>query len=353
MRFVYKIYSGFDGFRPAVIPERMEGGRRLRLGWRHYIDVVEKGWECWVYFHGPHKFEPGVYAQGIVDGIDHEALEVSLRVRDYATTSPITDREVTEQVATLVARRFRQVFVWPDEWTETPQCSLAACTERRCGDCKTWAEFPLIEVGDVLPPSRLRRSVGYEDVVPAYWAVPRRCYEYRIAAAVREITRRFTDFKMGEMGYAYPFACAMFEQLRRREQLDFDFVVPIPLSPDKARTREKHRTRFLARELGQLMGLPVREILRLTKPVSKRRMMALGYTAAQFEARYLASLEVEVPVAARRILLVDDVMTRGSTVAQALRIIARQRPDLRVVVVTAAQMIVKEAVYEDRGFRAP
>ena len=350
MRFVYKIHSGFDGFRPAVIPERMEGGR-LRLGWRHYIDVVEKGWECWVYFHGPHKFAPGVYAQGIVDNIDHEALEVSLRVREFDPRTPITSQEITGQVAALVARRYRQVFVWPEEWNETPQCSLAACRERRCGDCETWAGLPLIKEGHARAPSRLRWS-GYDDLVPAHWVVPRRCYETKIVLEVREITRRFTDFKMGEMGYAYPFACAMFEQLRRRKQLDFDYIVPIPLSPDKATRGEKHRTRVLARELGKLLGVPVREMLRLTRGVSKGKMMSLGYTPARFENIYFSALEARVPAGAHRILLVDDVMTRGSTVAQALRAIAIRRPGSRVVVATAGQMIVMEAIEEDRGFKA-
>jgi len=42
MKFLYKIYSGYDGFRPAVMPDRIHN-HRLRLGWKHYIDVVEKG----------------------------------------------------------------------------------------------------------------------------------------------------------------------------------------------------------------------------------------------------------------------------------------------------------------------
>ena len=59
MRFLYKFHRGYDGFRPVVHSHRM-GDQRLRLRWRDYIDVVEKGWECWVYFHGPHVFENGV-----------------------------------------------------------------------------------------------------------------------------------------------------------------------------------------------------------------------------------------------------------------------------------------------------
>ena len=106
MKFLYKIYSGYDGFRPAVLPNRTED-RRLRLGWRHYIDVVEKGWECWVHCDGPHKFENGVYAKGIVDGIDLQACEIGLRVREYRTDRPIKSCEVSKKLATVVAIRYR------------------------------------------------------------------------------------------------------------------------------------------------------------------------------------------------------------------------------------------------------
>ena len=346
MKFLYKIHSGYDGFRPAVLPDRMQD-RRLRLGWRHYIDVVEKGWECWVYFHGPHRFENGVYAKGIVDGIDLEANEVCLRVREFKTDAPITSREISMRVAVVVAPRGRQVFLWPDDWTVAPRCETNACKKRQCGDCETWAKLPLIGEGEATAPRRLVSS-RYEDVVPAHWIVPPRCYETRIGAEVRNLTRRFYEFKLGEIAYAFPFALSMFEQLRRRGLLQFDYVVPIPLSPDKVKKGEKHRTRELARELGRLLAVDVRDMLCLSSSVSKRRMQ--GYTPARFEQRYREALQATVPADAERILLVDDVMTRGSTAAQALRAISVQRPEAAVVVATAGQMIVKEAVDDDRGF---
>ena len=349
MKFLYKIHSSYDGFRPAVIPQRMREGR-LRLGWRHYIDAVEKGWECWVYFHGPHRFENGVYVKGIVAAVDLGAGEVSLRVREHSTERPITPRDVSARVAAVVAPRYRQVFVWPDEWTVAPECGLVACKSRQCGDCTTWAGLPLIEAGHATAPRRLRWST-YEDVVPAHWIVPRRCYETRIAPAVKAVTGRFADFKLGETSYAYPFARSMFEQLRRRDLIECDYVVPIPLSPDKATNGEQHRTRALAKELGRLLAVPMREMLTLTMGVSKRRLLSQGHTIANFEQRYSCALRAHVPSSAERILLVDDVMTGGSTVAQALEAIREQQPKAAVVVATAGQMIVKEAVIEDTGFR--
>ena len=349
MRFLYKIHSSYDGFRPSVLPQRLKN-RRLRLGWRHYIDVVEKGWECWVYFHGPHSFENGVYAKGIVDRIYLDANEVSLRVRDYKTEVPITSQETSARVADVVATRYRQVFLWPDDWTETPHCGLMACKGRRCEDCETWAKLPLVGNGESKMPSRLQ-GIESKYVVPGHWIVPSRCYEKNIGAGVRNLTRRFTDFKLGEMAYAFPFALSIFEQLRRRELLDFDYVVPIPLSPDKVEMGEKHRTLELAKELGRLLAVEVHEMIKLSSSVSKRRMKAQGYTVAQFERQYRQALEAQIPPNASRILLVDDVMTRGSTAAQALHAIRKQRPEASVVVATAGQMIVKEAVARDRGFK--
>ena len=211
--------------------------------------------------------------------------------------------------------------------------------------------MPLIGIGDATPPKRLRWST-YGEVVAAHWIVPSRCYETRIAPPVKELTRRFTEFKLGEMAYAYPFALAIFEQLRRRDLLEFDYIVPIPLSPDKAASGEAHRTRALAKELGHLLAISVRGFLSLSTSISKRRMQAAGFTVAQFERHYRNALEANVPSDAARILLVDDVMTKGSTVAQALHAISRQRPGTEVVVVTAGQMIVKEAIADDRGFRS-
>ena len=187
-----------------------------------------------------------------------------------------------------------------------------------------------------------------------YWRTitEERRTETRIGTEVKDLTRRFTEFKWGEMAYAFPFALSMFEQLRRRDLLEFDYVVPIPLSPDKAAKGEKHRTRVLARELGRLLAVRVREMLSLSSSISKRRMQADGYTPAQFERRYREAMQAKVPADAERMLLVDDVMTKGSTAAQALHVLREQRPGAAVVVATAGQMIVKEAVVDDRGFKS-
>ena len=349
MKFLYKINSSYDGFRPKVLPERIQSGK-LRLGWRHYLDVVEKGWECWVYFHGPHSFENGVYVKGTVDTIDHNGSAVYLRVRDQRTDAPLTSAKLSAKVAELVKTRYRQVFLWPEDGLISDDCSLQACKDRNCDVCSTWLQQPLIKEGESAVPRRLRQS-DYEAVVPAYWIRPRRCYASAINTEVREVTRRFMDFKLGEMAYSYPFALAMYEQLRKKDITEFDYIVPIPLSPDKAALGEKHRTLILAKELSRLLSVPVREMLTLSTGISKRRLLAAGYTASQFENLYCEALHAKVPISAERILLVDDVMTKGSTISQALLMLQEKSRNIKITVAIIGQMIVKEVVKDSRGFK--
>ena len=109
MKFLYKIYSGYDGFTPARIPERLLPRRVLRLSWARYMDSVEVGDEVWIYFYGPHNFRPGVYAKGFIQTKVPDESQAHLRVREYATDAPLTDAITTERIARAVSAR---VWLW-------------------------------------------------------------------------------------------------------------------------------------------------------------------------------------------------------------------------------------------------
>ncbi len=356
MKFLYKIYSRYDGFAPRRIPERMLPQKLLRLGWSRYIDVVEVGNEVWVYFHGPHKFENGVYVKGFVRAIKSDEQCVLLRVREYKTDQPLTDPETSKRVAEVVAPQFRQVFLLPEEWATPSHCTIGSvadsCKARKCDLCPAWRGLPLIEPHTHVWAKRLPRSL--QGFAPAYWVIPSRCYlGRRIARPVRNTSEVFYRFKLGEEALAYPLALGMFEALRRRNLLDFETVVPIPLSPDKAAAGELHRTRLLAKELASLLGTQVAEVLALMTPISKRRFLLDGGILSDFDREYIAALDVKDEVKGfRRILVVDDVCTKGSTIRCTLRRIRDVHPACEVVAATAGQMILREVV-QDGGKLLP
>jgi predicted amidophosphoribosyltransferase len=353
LKFLYKIHSGYDGFRPAAIPNRLQDQQLLRLGWTRYLDTVELAAEVWIYFHGPHRFDNGVYVKGIVRNIDRAGASVLLRVREYSTTAPLTDDATTQRVAAVVAPRYRQVFLFPTELEPVPACDVATaaatCRQRLCEACPTWKALPLIQASDVAVPQRLTELIP--QVVSAYWVIPARCYlhgEYKpICAGVRRTSELFYRFKVGEENLAFPLALAMFAALRDRGllRLDFDAVVPIPLSPDKAGRGEIHRTRLLARELGRLLGVRTVELLQLNRPLSKR---TLGLGQLAFERRYHNALDVSQAVHRyQRLMLVDDVVTHGSTLLAAASRLRKVNPTLELAAVTAGQMILKASVINE------
>ena len=106
MKFVYKINSGYDGFRPAVIPDRLEADGRLALRWDRYIDSVEEGSEVWVYFKGPRLAE-GIYARGRVTSIDRAKAQVLIRVDSFATDEPLIAPDEDARIAELVRPKGR------------------------------------------------------------------------------------------------------------------------------------------------------------------------------------------------------------------------------------------------------
>jgi len=128
---------------------------------------------------------------------------------------------------------------------------------------------------------------------------------------------------------------------------DFDCIVPIPLSPDKAAKGEIHRTRLLTQELSMLLGIPVKQVLKLSKAISKRRMLSDGYTYAQFEWEYSKALDVGNVASITRILLVDDVCTYGGTLRAASSALWAKGSNLQISAAVAAQMIVKSVVTDE------
>jgi predicted amidophosphoribosyltransferase len=356
MKYLYKINSGFDGFTPAKLPERMVR-KRLELVWKKYLDDVEKGDEIWVYFYGRHQFEPGVYAKGVAADVLYDKGYVVLHVNQSATAAPLTDHADTAKIAAVVAVRYQQVFVLPESLGAKPVCDMqttaTSCLARRCGSCPTWARLPRINRRVLQTPQRLAEYV--DRYVPAYWVTPPRNFLYKnhrsVRPSIQMSSELFFRFKFGEAALAFPLSLGMQRALGKAHTPEFDAIVPVPLSPDKAKKGELHRTLALATELGKLLGIPVREWLELSGPISKRK---LGLPPKQFEAAYIKKLRVTGRVSrSNSLLLIDDVCTNGSTLRVCADAIRAANPDCRVTAVTAGQMTVKQAVADPTALLSP
>jgi ComF family protein len=142
-------------------------------------------------------------------------------------------------------------------------------------------------------------------------AEPPRFTSLRAAFAMQQGARRLAhELKYeGMTALAEPMAALIAAQLRTDGA---DIVVPIPLYPSRERARGYNQAAELARHLAACAGVPLdaraARRLRNTEPLAKtmHREQRRAIVAGAFAAR-------RDRVEARRILLIDDVVTTGAT----------------------------------------
>ena len=108
---------------------------------------------------------------------------------------------------------------------------------------------------------------------------------------------------------------------------DYDFLLPIPLHANRFRQRGFNQAENIAQGVAKIWGVPVRtDILvriRDTVPLSSlySREERRESIAGAFEVQSLDSIQN------RKILLIDDIFTTGTTVNEALKVLQVTNPD--------------------------
>ncbi len=115
----------------------------------------------------------------------------------------------------------------------------------------------------------------------------------------------------------------------------FDAIVPIPLHWMRRWMRGFNQAELLARALGRRCGIPVIPALRRVHATLSQA--GLSNTARRKNVAGAFRSRSGRPVDGKRILLVDDVMTTGSTAA-ACAMALKRAGAIRVVLLTVARV---------------
>lgn len=113
-----------------------------------------------------------------------------------------------------------------------------------------------------------------------------------------------------------------------------DVIIPVPLSPKRLARRGFNQAHLLAVELGRILDLPVDT--RTVVKVKETRPQA-GLPKQEREINLVDAFSISYPdkIKGKRVLIVDDVFTTGSTVENISREL-RQFHTAKVFVLTAA-----------------
>lgn len=122
---------------------------------------------------------------------------------------------------------------------------------------------------------------------------------------------------------------------------DVEVIVPVPLHPLKILKRGYNQSRYIAEGIAKEMGVKVsaRSVRRVRNNPSQARRSASARwenVEALFSVRSVESLR------GKHILVVDDVITTGATVASCIKAIQDAVPDCRVSVAALATTLRRE-----------
>jgi ComF family protein len=138
------------------------------------------------------------------------------------------------------------------------------------------------------------------------------------------------------------------------DDVDCDVIVPVPLHPSKLRAREFNQSLLLADRLGRYLKRPVaaRELIRT---VATESQTALPRRERLRNLRRSFAVRDSHPFAGRRILLVDDVYTTGTTLNECAKAMLKAGA-LSVSAVTLARTmdssLVPDRIWADHGDRS-
>lgn len=119
----------------------------------------------------------------------------------------------------------------------------------------------------------------------------------------------------------------------------YDLIVPVP--PREPDSHDPELPQMLARRLGEVMALPVREVLELTRKIQPQKTLDREHRLQNTKNAYAVRKGEDVE--GLRILLVDDVITTGGTVSACAQALVRAgSAEVFAVCIAASETLPKE-----------
>lgn len=111
-----------------------------------------------------------------------------------------------------------------------------------------------------------------------------------------------------------------------------DAITPVPLHPSKLASRGYNQSLHIARGVADIAGLPVEQLLAARRHGTQTRLGSLGRWR-NTAGVYVADCQPRA-LAGRHILIVDDILTTGSTILHCAEALAALTPDVRASFLT-------------------
>ncbi len=135
------------------------------------------------------------------------------------------------------------------------------------------------------------------------------------------VRRSFHRYKFGNRPvYAETYGLLMAQCVRDRLEGDWDLIAWAPLSARRRKKRGYDQAELLARAMGRALGMKPVSLLRKVRDTPAQSSLS-GEEERRANAEGVYAVTDPTAAAGRRILLVDDIVTTGSTLSQCARVL--------------------------------
>ncbi|MEW9123757.1 MAG: ComF family protein [Thermotaleaceae bacterium] len=138
-----------------------------------------------------------------------------------------------------------------------------------------------------------------------------------------EIKRLIYRFKYGKQRYlAYHLAEIMIDKLKEKEVEEIHWVLPVPLHKKRRQAREFNQSEILAKYISREMGWPMdsKNLIRMKDTQTQNQ---LSKEERKANMKNVFQIVQEDKIKAKKILLIDDIYTTGSTLDSCSKVLLR------------------------------
>jgi ComF family protein len=157
---------------------------------------------------------------------------------------------------------------------------------------------------------------------------------YRGRGIVREIIHEFKYARQIHLRHLVAHWLRAGLDDERLRDISFDLIVPVPLHPARQRERGFNQASLLAESLSAETSMPCRGVLQRIRYTTTQT--ALDRSERMENLHNAFRLRKNADVRGLRVLLIDDVLTTGSTLSECARVLKRAGA-ISVHAVTAAR----------------
>lgn len=123
--------------------------------------------------------------------------------------------------------------------------------------------------------------------------------------------------------YARGYADLFVNDLGTIALLDIDAFIPVPLAPSRAKKRGFNQAKDLSREMSKLTGVPVYDCLVRTRDTRPQAECSKEQRSKNVKGSIAINPKLPLPHL-RRVAIVDDIYTTGSTAKECIKILKQE-----------------------------